>query len=437
MTINLGNSNNNYAIFLPAIQQSFAEYVVSNDADTPKKIKPKDLNFLDGSNKFWAYPWCLASAGVFVNARKSNSITNRDPNHSWVLGDSGGYQVGTGKLREIYSWGAFNKDVSRIKQLWKEKTFINDMLRWVECNSDYAVTLDMPLWIHDPEHKKKYKKTPFYHLTKEELLEITVNNLEYIQNNKGMYGNCKFLNVLQGLNDNDEDEWYQEVKKFKFEGWALGGSNGWKGGLSRVLRRLLILRDDGNLNPGQDYLHVLGVSQINWCIALTAIQRGIQKSANNFFKITYDASTPYQNSYTYQRYFVPQEFNENLSSWKRSIIEFPNHYEAVKAAWNNDFCKGSPLSNILTVGDVSKPLDPFEKNFITKFGSHALANHNTYVMIEGFHGANLKANDQGNAPSEFNDLVSKIDQLFELENWYDFLESNRDFFEFISNHQKW
>ena len=218
---------------------------------------------------------------------------------------------------------------------------------------------------------------------------------------------------------------------------ALGGSVGWKGGLTRVLRRLLILRDDGNLDSGQDFLHVLGVSQINWCIALTAIQRGVQKSVNSNFKITYDASTPFQNSYTYQRYVAPQNYNKNLNSWKRSIIEFPTHYDAVKSSLNDQFCIGSPLSKILKIADVSKPLDPFEKNFITKFGSHALANHNTFMMIEGFHEANLIANDKGKAPSEFNDLILKIEQLFELENWNDFLEINRDFFEYISNHQKW
>jgi len=433
MTINLGNKNKNYAIFLPAIQQSFAEYIVSNDEYAPKNIKPVDLNFLDEANKFWTYPWCLASAGIFVNAKKNNAIISRKSQSSWVLGDSGGYQVGTGKLKEISNWSNINKDVEKIKALWKETTFINDMLGWVDCNCDYAMTLDMPLWIFD----QKYKNTPFYNFTKKELLEITLNNLNYIQQNKGVFGSCKFLNVLQGLNDGDEDEWYHHVRNYKFEGWALGGSVGWKGGLTRVLRRLLILRDDGNLNPGQDFLHVLGVSQINWCIALTAIQRGVQKSVNSNFKITYDASTPFQNSYTYQSYVAPQKYNKNLNSWKRSIVEFPNHYEAVKASLNDQFCIGSPLSNILKVVDVSKPLDPFEKNFITKFGSHALANHNTFMMIEGFHEANFIANDKGNAPSEFNDLISKIEQLFELENWNEFLESNRDFFEYISNHQKW
>ena len=71
MTIDLGNKNKNYAIFLPAIQQSFAEYIVSNDEYAPKNIKPVDLNFLDEANKFWSYPWCLASAGIFVNAKKT------------------------------------------------------------------------------------------------------------------------------------------------------------------------------------------------------------------------------------------------------------------------------------------------------------------------------------------------------------------------------
>lgn len=433
MTVDVFEGNKNYAVFLPAIQEGFARYVISEGRDAPRGYSPADLNFLDGNNRFWKYRSCLASAGAFVNSDRPNAITMRNPSSSWVLGDSGGFQVGTGKLKEIKEWGTRFESEEEIKQRWADSNFINEMLRWVECNCDYAMTLDMPLWIR----QDKYKNTPFYKLSDQDLLEITVKNLKHIQGRRGTFGSCKLLNVIQGLDDETEDNWYREVRQFRFEGWALGGSEGWKGGLTRVLRRLLIMRGDGELGAGQDLLHVLGVSQAVWSVALTEIQRGIQRTANPQFSITYDASTPFKNSEEFKKYFRPFEFNTDLRSWNRNTADFPRSQAKVRDILDEPFCEGSPLSSALRIRDVCKEFTLFRYDALNEFGRFALGNHNVFMLIDGFNKGCKSANDDGVAPAAILDMVEIIQRAFETENWSEILEENRQFLEYVSDYTKW
>lgn len=420
------------AMYLPAVQEGFLEYIVSNDEKAPEGFTPKDLNFLDPENRIWSYPYALASAGLLANSQKSNAVTSRDE-RSWILGDSGGYQIGTGKLPELRGWSSENHDVAKIRRMWRNTRFIDDMVRWVDCHCDYAMTLDMPLWMHESGNTEN----PFYNFSANELLDVTLENLRFIDERRGVFGNCRFLNVMQGVTDEAEDAWYAKVKTFKFDGWALGGTEGWKGGLARVLRRLLILRDDGRLNAGEDVVHLLGVSQYTWSVALTAIQNAVRATANPWFQITFDSATPFRNAYSYQRYFVPQKFGANLFGWSRDIRDFPTTHRAVKDALDDPFCVGSPYSQLLKVRDVCRDLDPFHNNFLSKFGSHALASHNTCVMIHDFEACHLAAFHEQTAPSELMDTVGLISEMFGVEDWNEMLTKNSTLFEYVSNRQLW
>lgn len=420
------------AMYLPAVQEGFLEYIVGEDENAPEGFTPNDLNFLDPDNRIWSYPYALASAGLLANSKKSNAVTSRD-DRSWVLGDSGGYQIGTGKLPELKGWSSANDDVQRIRRMWRNTRFINDMVRWVDCHCDYAMTLDMPLWMHEGSNTSN----PFYNFSANELLDVTLENLRFIDERRGVFGNCKFLNVMQGVTDEAEDAWYAKIKTFNFDGWALGGTEGWNGGLARVLRRLLILRDDGRLNAGEDVVHLLGVSQYTWSVALTSIQNAVRATSNANFQITFDSATPFRNAYSYQRYFAPRQFDGNLSSWSRDIRNFPTTYRDVSASRDDPFCIGSPYSDSFSVSDVCRELDPFHNNFISKFGSHALAAHNTCVMIGDFEACHQRVFSGGSAPSELLDTVGLIQTLFRAENWHGVLAENAPLFEYISNKKIW
>ncbi len=420
------------AMYLPAVQEGFLEYIAGEDEGAPTGFSPKDLNFLDPDNRLWSYPYALASAGLLANSKKSNAITSRDE-RSWILGDSGGYQIGTGKLPELKGWSSENDDVAKIRRMWRNTRFIDDMVRWVDCHCNYAMTLDMPLWMHEGGNTSN----PFYNFSPSELLDVTLENLRFIEERRGVFGNCKFLNVMQGVTDEAEDAWYAKIKTFNFHGWALGGTEGWNGGLARVLRRFLILRDDGRLNAGEDVVHLLGVSQYAWSAALTAVQRAVRATTNEDFQITFDSATPFRNAYSYQSYFIPRVFDDRLSNWARDIQKFPTTYREVSASAEEPFCIGSPYSDAWFVNDVSIDLDPFKNNFLSKFGSHALAAHNVCVMAKDFAKCHALTFTDGAAPTEILDSVDLIHRLFETEQWGDLLHKNRDLLEYVSNKSTW
>ena len=55
-----------------------------------------------------------------------------------------------------------------------------------------------------------------------ETLKATLyNNAWFVANRKG---NVKFLNALHGMDWASSSQWYEEVKHFPFEGWALGSN---------------------------------------------------------------------------------------------------------------------------------------------------------------------------------------------------------------------
>ena len=90
----------------------------------------------------------------------------------------------------------------------------------------------------------------------------------------------------------------------------------------RILKRILLLRDDGMLGGRRQLLHILGISQLVWAVALTAVQRGIQASTGSPFTVSFDSSTPFLWAGKYQNYPKISAINErhsNVAIYERAI----------------------------------------------------------------------------------------------------------------------
>jgi hypothetical protein len=115
---NLSTQVRNYAVYLPALSREYCKYVIKySDANAPAPLKPRHLNFLSPSSPLWHYKWCLASAGRFAFCDESNAITRRNPRTTVVIGDSGGYQVGSGALKKIKDWSVHRTKPEHIVKL--------------------------------------------------------------------------------------------------------------------------------------------------------------------------------------------------------------------------------------------------------------------------------------------------------------------------------
>ena len=324
MNRDLTATQNDYAVFLPATsgfystfigKQRYGNYI--DPARLPASFTNgvESLNYLEPDKGLFYYQWCLYSAGhanldLTKQDDKEDMFRNRDRSTSWVLGDSGGFQIGKGV------WEADWKDPSCPKAQKKRE----QVLAWMDSLMDYGMCLDIPAWVErSPAGRAATGITSYA-----EAVQGTYINNEYFINNRN--GNCKFLNVLQGESFEDADDWYDRMKKYcdpkqygdrAFNGWSMGGQN--MCDVHLVLKRLIALRHDGLLEKGQqDWMHFLGTSKLEWACLLTDIQRAVRKYHNPNFTISFDCASPFLATANGQIYI--QTETEDREKWVYRMV---------------------------------------------------------------------------------------------------------------------
>ena len=299
-TDNLTDKQKDYATFLPAMSSFFARDLGKarheEDYIKPERVPQnfehgvEGLNYIKSKDTYFYYKWHLYSAGhADLNMKKfsvrDDIIRNRDRNDNWLLGDSGGFQIGKGV------WEGDWKDPNCPKAKKKRE----QVLEFMDHNMDYGMILDIPAWVSRSPQGAKASNINSY----QEAVDGTRINNDYFMKNRN--GNCKFLNVLQGENFQQADDWYTQMKDYcdpkkypstHFNGWAMGGQN--MCDIHLALKRLVALRFDGLLEKGKhDVMHFLGTSKLEWAVLLTDVQRAIRKYHNENFMITFDCASPF------------------------------------------------------------------------------------------------------------------------------------------------
>ena len=299
MNKDLTAAQNDYAYFLPATsgfystfigKQRYGNYVDPARIPQVWKNGVESLNYLEPEKGLFYYDHCLYSAGhanLDLNKQDDSEdmFRNRDRSTSWVLGDSGGFQIGKGV------WEGDWKNPNCPKAQKKRE----QVLKWMDALMDYGMCLDIPAWVARSPAGQKATGISTY---AEAVQGTYINNDWFLRNRNG---NCKFLNVLQGENHTDADDWYDRMKKYcdpkiypndHFNGWAMGGQN--MCDVHLTLKRLVALRFDGLLEKGQqDWMHFLGTSKLEWALLLTDIQRAVRKYHNENFTISFDCASPF------------------------------------------------------------------------------------------------------------------------------------------------
>lgn len=369
MNKNLTATQNDYAYFLPATSGFYSTFIgkqrYGNYVD-PARIPPsltngvESLNYLEPDKGAFYYDHCLYSAGhanldLSKPDESEDMFRNRDRSTSWVLGDSGGFQIGKGVWEG--EWRdpngpevaaamaeAIAKGVELVPQLdatgnpkldkngTPKYTKVDHVklyqarldaaqkkrdavLTWMDALMDYGMVLDIPAWVCRSPAGIKATGISTY----QQAVNATRFNNEYFIKHRN--GNCKFLNVLQGETHDQAEDWYHQVKDFcdtkiygdkAFNGWGMGGQN--MCDIHLVLKRLVALRFDGLLEKGQhDWMHFLGTSKLEWAVLLTDIQRAVRKYHNEQFTISFDCASPFLATANGQIYI--QTETEDRSKW--------------------------------------------------------------------------------------------------------------------------
>jgi hypothetical protein len=422
MSIDLTPRWDKFAVYLPAMQYHYASAVDNNKLlkgrDFPQDIKLTDLDFLNPKSKLWHYGYALYSAGQFTDARpKACSVSNRDRERTTVLGDSGGFQIGKGTLRGTEHLKKA-KTSAEVCELWRQSGDIRKwIVQWLEANSDYAMTIDMPLWAKFESNSK----TPFHKCSVQELIDLSIGNLDYIKRNAR--GKTKWLNVLQGTTPKDSKQWWDAVKGYRMGGWALAGNVGWRGGLENVLFYVLTMRDDNAFDKGQDWMHVLGVSQPTWAVLLTAVQRAVRQHCDNDkFRISYDSASPFQAGGRYQKVVRYPKFTKDIASWAMTMHEAPVNPIYADSGSNYHFPYSSPIGDLLTLNHLNIRGGEFQRGAYDTVSNHLLTNHNVWVYVRGFLEANelafMQASEADKAvPQKLIDMCAFIEYILGEERW--------------------
>lgn len=431
---NLTAAYADYCVYLPSLQQGYAQYAVdTNNRESvknpspPKGFKPQHLNYLDANNPLWHCKYGLYSVGHFT----SSSITNddivryRDPSTTLILGDSGGFQVGTGNLKGMEGMSKHKDNPKKVVELWDDQNARARILRWLDTYTDYAMTLDMPIWVRTNQNALG---SPFRNFDSQTLIDMTVDNLRYFADNRT--GGTKFLNILQdidGLADLDSkgkrvgsphkgtgDAWYAAVKNFDFEGWAFGSET--RASFAHALKWLLRLLNDKKLD-GKEWIHILGVSPPINSVIYTAIQRKLRQILGSEITISLDSSSPFQTGGVAKKYVKDPNFTDDLRSWVVKTENFPFSPRYIGKDANDPPSFKSPITKqFATMFDWHRKRESeYESKFFDSLSEAALTNHNIYMYHQyAIQSCQLvfRDKDYSKVPSRIQGALECVEEIF-------------------------
>lgn len=370
-----------YAIYLPSLQSPYASFATKHERDVregdlPSDFRIKDLDFFNPNSRLWSCGYALYSAGQFTDSQLgSDIVAYRDRSKSVVIGDSGGFQLGTGKISNVAEKAALNRYADNPMQQvanWHAMGFRERTLEFLDLYCDYSMTLDMPLWA------RSKRGSQLRNLEVEQLIQLSVDNLRYFADNRGRnYGRgTKFLSVLQDNGGGSGDLWYQAVKGFEFEGWALAGDFARLPQTMKLLRRLL----DEKMLDKTEWIHVLQNSPPIMTAIYTAVQRALSKAAGHKITISCDSSSPHQAAGKNRALYRRPTYTNKLSSWRMSLDVVPQNIQVAKGRASVPMPAASPLAKFFTINDLVHHDDPYQHSFIDSFAEHLIVNHNIYTF---------------------------------------------------------
>lgn len=419
---NLTSKQLDYAVFLPAISGFYSTFIGKqrneqyvDPARFPNGLTDMEqLNWLNSGKSLFPYRWSLYSGGhanldLTKQDWSEDMVRTREPG-TFILGDSGGFQIAKGL------WEGDWKANSGCTKAQKKR---ESVLNWLDNIADYAMILDIPTWVvKDPKASKACQIT-----THQEAVDATKFNNEYFMaNRKGVKnGGAKFLNVLQGANHTEAEDWYQIMKDYcdpakypdtHFNGWAMGGQN--MCDVHLVLKRLVALRHDNLLQEGKhDWMHFLGTSKLEWAVLLTVIQRAVRKYVNPAFTISFDCASPFLATANGQVYFENAFPHDGKWSYRMAPSADDKKYATDTRPWAQGVVadgiyprwQNSPISDLLTMKDICiyKPGDLNKngkegKTSWDSFSYALLMGHNVWMHLTAVQEANRRF-DAGEHPA--------------------------------------
>lgn len=340
-----------WAIYTPSVSPSYAidAYAKNWQRPLPQGINSGDFDFLDPANPLFRWSHVLYSAGQALKQNNGCIITERDRKFARVIGDSGGYQIANN-----------SKTLDPIRDRPR-------ILNWLETHCDLAMTLDVPTGnTRFVNHDYAYKDF-------DACLDATLDHLDFFAANRTP-GKVRWLNVIQGNNPHQADRWYEAVKHYPFEGWAIAGVM--RRNMYEVCRRVITMANDGLLQT-KSWIHVLGTSTLDMAVMLTALQQAINKHINPHLRISYDTASPFIMLRSNKIFTLPQ-IDGNEMKLAQLVAPADPVFFGSTAQWPWP----SVLGRHLTLGDMCVPCPPTNGRYHDAQSDRYHAHHNLTVLCD-------------------------------------------------------
>ena len=242
------------ALFVPAVSSAYK----SINSALP------DYDFLD------TYPYALYSVG---HSGFANHYPLTSAHRQMIIGDSGGYQIGTGKWKR--DWKGRDK---------KTEALVERVYNWLQ-HCDVHMTLDVPLWGLSVYDNMDHKDC---------VAASKQNAIAFLQSPKTV------LNVMSGGDTLKESlYWLNEMAVFSdpnkerfFEGYSFSGLN--VGSFAQTLFMLKTLYDKGCLTSAHKHIHMLGTGKLFQAWLYHILNDVLKEvTGNESFLITCDAASSF------------------------------------------------------------------------------------------------------------------------------------------------
>ena len=287
----------NKAIYVPAIGEQFVSTWKRGLTYKGKDGKEYDMRFFTEKSHFQMdialQSIYYAKNGVNRNGKTTYRELIKYPKDKLLITDSGGFQIASFKKKGEVC------DLTPI-----------DSLRYQEANADIAMNLDIP-----PNLDGNPTYDDFINA-----LNVSVENFKLFEKERVNY-KMKLLNVLHGETLEMMDIWYNKVKDFKFEGWAIGI----KPPFDPMLQALgfMYLYEKGEYDKDNiTNIHFFGTSGKH--VVPTIVYAAYK--LNKKMIVTYDSSS-YNIGSIYRTYYTPFDIGPHLSFGDKFKIVNPKLVE--------------------------------------------------------------------------------------------------------------
>ena len=396
------------ARYLPAVNDAYARIstltALDSSRSVPAGFSPSDLCFWNANNRYFHYPYALHSVGLYnVGTRIDNALTRSSKRERVLLGDSGGFQLGGNSQPYGYKPLKAGLTAREAVATWHDAEELKDWIIGSLTGSfNMAMTIDVPLWATDETRKD----SAFNQCSVAELIKLNRSTLDYIENVSVSQSDFRWLNVIQGLNKFTIDAWIDAVHEFRHGGWALGGEAGVQGGIESVIYTLKRLEALGGFNDGNTWIHVLGVGTAEWAVYLTEIQRCLRERYESI-NISFDNATPFSQAGRYESMATSPNLTADKSTWGIGFENAPQGQ--IYTDDSTAFSTHSTIGLYFSRAQLNVRSELYNPNKFDQVSHVVLANHNVYVMLDGFERANwLAEHETEKLPAE---IKANIDMI--------------------------